>query len=142
MLPAAAFKPLYQRGVRVLSGYFRPTKDGWDINYCLDARRSEWLWHHDALKDFDSGLIFSRIDIVCNTVPLAKIEPTLREAVEDPNRAEILDIFTHEQYFWPFYKNYLPDHPQRLDAAIRFATERGYEPVFYHEGFLGIPSAG
>ena len=141
MVPPEAFQPLFQRGVRVLSGYFRPSNGGWDVNYRLDARRSEWLWHHDALKDFDSGIVFSRIDIVCNTVPLAKTAATLQEAVGDPNRAEIIDMFTHEQYFWPFYRNYLPDHPQRLDAAIRFVTERGYEPVFLHEGFLGIPAA-
>ena len=50
--------------------------------------------------------------------------------------AEVIDVFTHEQYFWPFYAGYLPDHAQRLDAALRFVTERGYKPVFYHEGFL------
>ena len=51
--------------------------------------------------------------------------------------AEIMDLFTHEQYFWPFYRNYIPDHPQRLDATIRWVTEHGYKPVFFHEGFLG-----
>jgi hypothetical protein len=48
-----------------------------------------------------------------------------------------MDIFTHEQYFWPFYSNYLPDHFKRLDVAIRWLTENGYKPVFFHEGFLG-----
>ena len=51
--------------------------------------------------------------------------------------AEILDMFTHEQYFWPFYSHYLPDHVQRCETAIRWATEHGYEPVFFHEGLLG-----
>jgi len=48
-----------------------------------------------------------------------------------------MDLLTHEQYFWPFYRNYLPDHAARMDAAIRWVTENGYEPVFLHEGFLG-----
>jgi hypothetical protein len=48
-----------------------------------------------------------------------------------------MDLFTHEQYFWPFYMNYVPDHPQRVETAIRWVTERGYKPVFFHEGFLG-----
>jgi hypothetical protein len=56
-----------------------------------------------------------------------------------PDQAEILDLMTHEQYFWPFYSAYLPDHPQRIETAIRWATDRGYEPVFLHEGFLGLP---
>lgn len=51
-----------------------------------------------------------------------------------------MDLFTHEQYFWPFYHNHIPDHAERLDRAIRWVTERGYEPVFFHEGLLGNPA--
>ncbi len=138
----AALKPLYERGVRALSGYFRPSSSGWDVNYLFDDARSEYLSRHDALMDFESGIVFSRVDIVCNSEPLERIVPTLEESTKDPKEAEILDIFTHEQYFWPFYTNYIPDHFQRLDAAIRWATEHGYKPVFFHEGFLGLPPGG
>ena len=72
------------------------------------------------------------------TCRVDQIVRTLEPLAKDPNTAEIMDLFTHEQYFWPFYRNYLPDHPQRLDAAIRWVTEHGYKPVFFHEGFLGI----
>lgn len=137
MTPLAAFKPLYERGVRVLSGYFTRINGSWDINYRLDDERCEYLSRHDALKDFDSGIVFSKVDIVCNSTPVDRIVPTLAPLAEDPNTAEIMDLFTHEQYFWPFYKNHVPDHAQRLDTAIRWVTEHGYEPVFYHEGFLG-----
>jgi hypothetical protein len=51
-----------------------------------------------------------------------------------------MDLFTHEQYFWPFYHHHIPDHFARLETAIRWVTELGYEPVFLHEGFLGAPS--
>jgi len=135
----AALKPLYERGVRALSGYFRPSSTGWDVNYLFDDARSEYLSRHDALMDFESGIVFSRVDIVCNSVPLERIVPTLEERTKDPKEAEILDLFTHEQYFWPFYSNYIPDHFQRLDAAIRWAAEHGYKPVFFHEGFMGGP---
>ncbi len=30
-----------------------------------------------------------------------------------------MDLFTHEQYFWPFYHNYVPDHPH--GSMSRFA---------------------
>ena len=137
MVEPTALKALHERGVRVLSGYFRPSNGGWDINYCLDDERSEYLWRHDALMDFDSGILFSRVDLICNNTPVADIAPTLARLAEDPNQAEIMDLFTHEQYFWPFYSHYVPDHGQRLDTAIRWVTERGYKPVFFHEGFLG-----
>jgi hypothetical protein len=140
MVQPTALKPLYERGVRVLSGYFRPSNGGWDINYLVDAKRSEYLSRHDALKDFSSGIVFSKVDIVCNTTPIDKIVATLAPLAEDPNTAEIMDLFTHEQYFWPFYSHFLADHAKRLDVAIRWVTEHGYKPVLFHEGFLGGPA--
>lgn len=137
MTRPSAFKPLASRGVRALSGYFARMNGVWDVNYRWDDERSEYLWRHDAWKDFDSGIVFSRVDIVCNSVPVEQTVPTLEPLAEDPNTAEIMDLFTHEQYFWPFYRNYLPDHPQRLDTALRWVTEHGYAPVFFHEGLLG-----
>jgi hypothetical protein len=137
MTRPTAFKPLYSRGVRALSGYFMRANDRWDINYSWDDVHSEYLSRHNAWKDFESGIVFSRVSIVCNTAPVPQIAATLEPLTKDPNTAEIMDLFTHEQYFWPFYCNYIPDHAQRLDATIRWVTERGYEPVFYHEGFLG-----
>ncbi len=138
MVAPAALPLLYEQGVRVLSGGFRPGPYGRDIGYWQDAERSEWLFRNEALKDFDSGIVFSNIDLCGNTVPLEEIEPRLEAVADDPRTAEIMDLFTHEQYFWPFYRNYLPDHAERLDVMIRWVTERGYEPVFFHEGFLGI----
>ncbi|MFB3789312.1 MAG: hypothetical protein ACE15F_23380 [bacterium] len=139
MTQPSAFKALAGRGVRTLSGYFSRVPSGWDINYLLDDDRSDYLSRHDALKDFESGIVFSRVDIICNSTPVDQIVPTLEPLTRDPNTAEIMDLFTHEQYFWPFYSNYLPDHAQRLDTALRWVTEQGYKPVFYHEGLLGGP---
>jgi len=137
MVPRPALKLLAGRDVRVLSGFFHNRNGVWDVNYFLDDDRSEHLSRHDALMDFESSIIFSKVDIVCNNTPIERIVPTLESVAQDPNRAEIMDLFTHEQYFWPFYTNYIPDHAQRLDAAIRWVTEHGYTPVFFHEGLLG-----
>ncbi len=139
MVLPSALPVLRQRGVRVLSGYFTKRGPLWDVNYHLDPVRSEYLSRHDALMVFEVDIVFSKIDVVCNTLPPEKIVETLSPLVEDPNTAEIMDLMTHEQYFWPFYPRYLPDHPQRVEAALRFVSERGYQPVFLHEGFLGVP---
>jgi hypothetical protein len=139
MVQPAALKPLYERGVRVLSGYFQRRGGVWDINYLLDDTRSEYLSRHDAIMDFESGIAFSKVDIVCNNTPVDRIAANLEPLAKNPNTVEIMDLFTHEQYFWPFYTNYVPDHVQRLDTAIRWVTERGYKPVFFHKGFLGGP---
>ena len=137
MTRLTAFKPLAERGVRTLSGCFWFRNGRWDINYNLDDATSEYLSKHDAWKDFDSGIVFSMVDIVCNNTPIDKVDPTLAPLAADPARAEIMDLFTHEQYFWPFYQHYVPDHAQRLDATLRWVTDRGYKPVFFHEGLLG-----
>ena len=133
----SAFKPLYQRGVRVLTGDFRHVNGKWDINYNWDGVVSAYCAGHNAWKDFESGIVFSRSSITCNLVPVDRVAANLAPLARDPNTAEIMDLFTHEQYFWPFYMNYIPDHPQRVETAIRWVTDRGYKPVFFHEGFLG-----
>jgi len=140
MVQSTALNPLYQRGVRALSGYFRLSDGVWDVNYRFDEARSEYLSRHDAWMDFDSGIVFSRVDIVCNGTPVERIVPTLAPLAQDPNHAEIMDLFTHEQFFWPFYSHHVPDHFQRLDTALRWVTENGYKPVFFHEGLLGGPA--
>lgn len=138
MVRPSAYKPLASRGVRALSGYYMLRPNGkYDVSYRMDNERCEYLTRHDALKDFDSGIVFSHIDIVCNGTPIDRIVPTLEPYAKDPNTAEIMDLFTHEQYFWPFYVNYIPDHAQRLDTALKWVTEHGYKPVFFHEGLLG-----
>ena len=139
MTRQSALKPLAGRGVRVLSGYFATRAKVYDVNYRFNDTISEYVSHHDAWMDFASGIVFSRVDIVCNNVPLGRIAATLEPQIKDPNTAEIMDLFTHEQYFWPFYRNYIPDHPKRLDAALRWVTDHGFKPVFFHEGFMGAP---
>ena len=63
--------------------------------------------------------------------------PTLAPLAKDPNQAEIMDLTTHEQPTWPFWRGHLPDHGKRIETAIRWVTEHGYKPVLFHEGFLG-----
>lgn len=138
MVLPEVWRSLYDDGIRVLSGFAHPTSRGYDINYFLDQERSEWLYHHEAIKDFASGLIFSRVDIVCNNTPVEEIVPTLQPLADNPRQAEIMDLFTHEQYFWPFYVRHVVDHGERLNQAIRWVTERGYEPVLFHQGLMGI----
>jgi len=138
MLQPTAFKPLAERGVKVLSGYFRQRNGVWGINYNLDDARSEYLSRHDALKDFDSGIVFTKVDLICNHLPsIDRVVPTLEPLPKDANQAEIMDLTTHEQPFWPFWRGHLPDHAKRAETAIRWVTEHGYKPVFFHEGFLG-----
>lgn len=140
LLPSA-LPTLYQRGVRALSGYFKKNELRYDVSYGLDEARCAYLESHDALMDFGSGITFSRIDIVFNSTKIEDVIPTLEPNIDDEDNGDYLDLLTHEQYFWPFYKNYIPDHAQRIATGLRFLTEHGYKPIWQHEGFLGTRKA-
>lgn len=152
MTPRAAFKPLYDRGVRVLGGVFDKANRlahgynlpdvndpniGWAVNYNWDGAHTELIRKHRIWKDFESGIIFKRGNLTCNATSVADTASALEASIKDPRVAEIIGMVTHEQYFWPFFPRYLPDHFQRMEAAIRWVTERAYKPVFLHEGLLG-----
>ena len=133
------YKPLAAHGISVLSGYFtKHANGGYYVHYQMDVPRCDYLNKHDFLLDTDSGIVFSKMDMVINTIPLDAVVPTLEQACDDPNTAEVIDLMTHEQYFWQFYKNYLPDHWDRLDRAFTFLKEREYKPVFINDPFLGV----
>ncbi len=136
-LQPTVFKPLADRGIRVLRGYFRYRDGRWHVNTGLDFARSEYMSRNQAIKDFESGIIFSRVDMVVNSTRIDQIAPTLESSKHDTNLAEIMDLMTHEQHFWPFWHGFVPDHFERLDKTFRWVTENGYKPVFFHEGFLG-----
>ncbi len=141
-LPLQALKPLYERGVRVLSGYFiKDESQHYLVSYGLDETRCAYIAAHNALLHVPSGVIFSHIAAVINLTPVEKIIPTLSKWIANPDTAEIVDLLTHEQYFWPFYFNYQPDQPTRLETAARFLAENDYKPVFYHEGIMGVQRA-
>ena len=135
------YKPLAAHGVTTLSGYFIRRNGDYYVCYQMDDSRCDYLEQQDFLLDVDSGIVFSKIDLVANLVPLDDTVPTLEKVIADPNTAEFIDLMTHEQYFWPFYRNYLPDHWDRLDRAFAFLTERGYKPVFMNDPPLGLDDA-
>ena len=44
---------------------------------------------------------------------------------------------SHEQYSYPDYFNYIPDHLDRVEEACRLATLYGYAPGWFSEGIWG-----
>ncbi len=128
---------LITRGWRTLSGSMwplrSPSSSAYLNQYQVPQRAMRHLDEQDAWYNFDNGLLFVKIDLCCNRVPLKETLPTLQKAYDNPNTREVMDLATHEQYFWPFYKNYMPDHADRLDCAFRFVTERGYKAIFPEE---------
>ncbi|MBO7621408.1 MAG: hypothetical protein J6T06_12910 [Victivallales bacterium] len=89
------------------------------------------------------GVSFFHNTVCCNLVPLAEIPKKYAVAIQrnEERGTEILGVASHEQYSFPYYDNYLPDHLKRLETATRCLVEAGYQPVFFSQGFLGNPNA-
>lgn len=62
---------------------------------------------------------------------LAKLEGAYAEKGRD-----FILCGTHEQYSYPFYSNYIPEHFQRMESVVRSLTDHGYEAVYFTETLL------
>ena len=53
-------------------------------------------------------------------------------------KTELFSAGGHEQYSFPYYENYQPDHFDKLETTVRLMVEEAQcQPVFYQEGLLG-----
>lgn len=76
------------------------------------------------------------LEFFCNNLSCGEIQARLAGLIADPVK-DYINIGTHEQYFYPFYSNYISDHFRRLETALRILTEAGYQPVWANEGIFG-----
>ena len=146
----ACFKVLTDRGVRTLSGQFRVGQQSveaqsdaerfyatGDIGYFLDTERSLYLAERRVIHDFGHGITFMIGDVCCNRYTVEQAREFMAPRFADELNNELVGLASHEQYTFPFYRNYLPDHFDRMDDVLRAVTEHGYAPVWFHEGLLG-----
>ena len=130
---------LRREGITTLAGYFELQNGKPRVSYYLDPDRIRYVGGRDYWKDTKLDLLFVRHDMVVNSVKLQDIVPRLEKLAEDPHQSEVIELMIHEQYFYPDYRAYEPDFRDRVEHAIQWATRKGYKPVFFGEGFLGVP---
>ena len=135
-----SFAKLHELGVRSLSGYFVKRGGEYPTSFHLPNDVCAYLAENDGWYDFENDIVVDRLEMVVNLTPLPQVTSILERSAANPKTAEMIDLLTHEQYFWPFYANYIPEHFERLDAALRFVSERGYRPVFHSDGFYSVPT--
>lgn len=138
---------LVKRGARVMTSQFINPKTGinedqravhlCDIGFFQNLRECLYLSQHQMLYDFNAAMLYLRGTLICNYWTPAEIAEIIDNTVKTSPNHDILSLETHEQYTFPGYFNYLPDHTERMESAIRRATELGYKPVWFAEGVLG-----
>ncbi len=90
----------------------------------------------NIIYEQETGLFRMPSDFFCNLCTVQEIKDILGRLMSKTWK-DTINIGTHEQYCYPFYAGYIPDHFERMETAIRLVTENGYKPVFFHEGLLG-----
>ena len=147
MIRPDGMEELVKRGVRVMTSQFINPKTSLtekqkaahlcDIGFFQNLRECLYLEQEQILYSFAQQVIYLHGMLICNYWKPEDIVPKLNEVKAASLRHELLSLETHEQYTFPGYFNYLPDHTERMETAIRWATEEGYAPVFFAEGILG-----
>ena len=105
---------------------------------------TDYLAKRFSFYDPSLDVIFFRGIICCNLVPLADIPARFAAAMKNVelNGCEAINFGSHEQYTFPSYPNYLPDHLDRIALTARLFKENGFKPVFFNDGVLGNTSWG
>ena len=114
-------------------------QEAYQLHYGI-SEDMDYVKSHGGYYDPLIGLFFfAASGCCCNLTPLAEIPKIYAEkfAIAKKNGFENLGAASHEQYTFPYYPNYLPDHMARLECASRCLYEGGCKPVFYNDGILG-----
>ena len=91
-----------------------------------------YRWHR-SFKRFKGNVtasVYSDIDAIRR-----------RFASLKPER-DVISLMTHEQYCYPDYFNYIPNHLDRIEEACRQAAEYGCKSAWFAEGIWGNTSWG
>ncbi len=130
-------RALRDAGFRGLAGYFIERNGKPCVSYYVSSEQQRHLAARDYWMDPEERLFFIRHDMVVNNVALPDIVPQLDTLAADPHLSEVIELMIHEQYFHRQFSAFRPDARERVEAAVRWVTERGYKWAFYEEGFLG-----
>ena len=97
--------------------------------------RSRYAYYDPSLKVCFLG----PCGLTGNLVPLSEIPKRFERVMKNVELYgdDAVKFGSHEQYTFPDYPNYLPDHFERIALTARLFRENGFEPVFFNEGLLG-----
>jgi len=124
-------RALRDSGYTALAGYFNLEKE--PVSYYLEGEQRKHLNQRFIWRDNREGIIFNRIALVINTIPLEQVVPFLDGLRSGSRKPAYVDLMIHEQYFYPFYRDYQPDYGQKVLSSVKWAEENGYKPAFLSE---------
>lgn len=79
--------------------------------------------------DFEHEMLQIPVEFMCNLLTAEQIREYLNSMYRKPGK-NIINFGSHEQYSYPYYSNYLPDHFERIETAVKSLHENGFESIF------------
>jgi hypothetical protein len=79
----------------------------------------------------DREVAITGVELFCNRLTVAEIRQKLSQSFTEQKK--YINIGTHEQYFYPDYARYLPDHFDRIEAALNILYVNDYQSLFFNE---------
>lgn len=144
MTNPANFHVLKERGVNLLTGGYigyqthigeQHDVEITDIGYHYEKDICLYLKEKHFFYDRVNDMFLMTNVTCCNLDEKASISQNIQNAVE--SKLETMSLMSHEQYSYPDYMNYLPDHLDRIELACTLAVEAGYKPVYFAQGLAG-----
>ena len=129
-------RALRDAGYTALAGYFI-MDDPDPVSYYLDIEKRQHVNNRFIWRDNKEGLIFARMALVINLLEQDDIVPYLDNLRSDGHKPAYVDLMIHEQYYYPFYKDYQPDYKQKVLTSVKWAAVNGYKPAFLSECVFG-----
>jgi len=119
-------------GVKCLVGYYVFDSNGDPyVSYYLDKEMTRHCFDRDFWVDNKEQIVFSKDKMVIDAHKLENIRPFLNNWRDNrPTEAGILNLVTHEQYFYERFSAYQPDYERKIRTACAWGRENGYEPCF------------
>lgn len=119
-------KALKDCGVKGLLGLYGTAEKPQNSYDCV-FEESERI-RQGAIVEKD-GVCYAGIDVILNLHKREEIVGLLRKL----NGRNVVKIMIHEQYFYSDYEYYQEDFKEKLETAVNYLIEHGYESVFFEE---------
>ncbi len=140
------FHVLQERGTKCLAGGYigsiarigeKHAHEVTDIGYHYEKDVAYYIRSKHIFYDRFFDIFLLNNVCCCNYDDIEVLQKKFAEIEED---RDTLSLMTHEQYSFPEYFNYIPNHLERIEEACRLATEKGFEPCWFSRGLLGNES--
>ncbi|MET7000305.1 twin-arginine translocation signal domain-containing protein [Chitinophaga defluvii] len=132
-VPVEVCRALRDEGYKIQVCDFNVDNNLPPCSYYLDVPHRRHINKRFIWRDNREKIIFVKSSIIIDTVKLPLIKEFLDSYGENNITPPYVDLLVHEQYFYPFYKNYQIDYREKLTAAIEWAQQHNYTPCFISE---------